>query len=394
MMGFAVDSTRKKFQKQIQRQLLVLFAIIATGHLLNAFKQPLLIKKKFNEIISPVAIHQGHTRIIKKPYFASALGSETEQPETLNSCCWKSPKSGQWEERERFENLKVGQPLIGMIVQEKLDARTGAKVWLDCGVCSINKDNEFRMVNGMHRLRDRKASVVKKKATRLRRKKDGIPVWVSRVFPDNMLFEVVVKEEDIPTDSSQKPLVPASSLQFQQELVGTVVRIEDYGVFLDVGANRVGLLHIQQVANLYDQYIDKGKGLVAAGLEKGAQIRVSVRKNKKKRLEFEFTDDVKAEAAKTKLEEAMESTASADSDTPVPTSSSDASSYLSADEAAAWADFATSNSSSVASISSDTNTEDLTAWEEYGSDEEDDYIEDDDYDEDRDIEDALGIGTY
>lgn len=393
-MGFAVDSKRKKIQNQIQRQLLVLFAIIAPGHLLNAFKQPLRIKKKFNERISPVAIYQGHTHIIKRPYFASALRSEAEQTETLKSCCWKSPKSGQWEERERFENLKVGQPLIGMVVQEKLDARTGAKVWLDCGVCSINKENKFRMVNGMHRLRDRKASVVKKKATRLRRKKDGIPVWVSRVFPDNMQFEVVLKEEDIPTNSSQKPLVPASSLQFQQELVGTVVRIEDYGVFLDVGANRVGLLHIQQVANLYDKYIDKAKGLIAAGLEKGAQIRVSVRTNKKKRLEFEFTDDVKAEAAKMKLEEVMESTASADSDTPVPTSSSDASSYLSADEAAAWADFATSNLSSVASISSDTNTEGLPRWEEYGSDEEDDYIEDDDYDEDRDIEDALGIGTY
>jgi predicted RNA-binding protein with RPS1 domain len=77
-------------------------------------------------------------------------------------------------------------------------------------------------------------------------------------------------------------LTPASLLQPKQELVGTVTRIVPYGVFVDVGANRRGLLHIQKVADLYGHYIDKEQGLEEAGLERGARIRVAVLSNEKK----------------------------------------------------------------------------------------------------------------
>lgn len=378
-------------RKKTHKQLLLLSIVLATQQFSNAFQRPFPIQpistrqreKQFD------IIHQVLSRSITKRSSTVHQEIDTKEAETVKSCVWKSPESGRWEERELFENLKVGQPLLGVVVQEKLDARTGAKVWLDCGVCSMNKHNKFRIVNGLHRIRDKKTSVVKKKATRLRKKKAGMPVWVSRVFPDNMQFEIVVREDEIPTASSKKSMVPASSIEVGQELVGTVIRIEDYGVFLDVGANRYGLLHITKVANVYNQYIDKAKGLIEAGLEMGAKIRVSVLSNEQRRLAFDFTDDVKAEAEKMKLEEAKEAAASeaVPESTASPTSTD---TYLSEDDAAAWADFASSNSYPVATLSSDNSQE-----ETYQSGEDyDDYVEDDDYDEDRDIEDALGLGMY
>mmetsp|Transcript_32 Transcript_32/g.47 ORF Transcript_32/g.47 Transcript_32/m.47 type:complete len:393 (+) Transcript_32:115-1293(+) len=384
-------------RKNTYIQLLLFSTILAPRQFSNAFQQPFPIqsfnKGQHKEQIDTIC--QGLTRSSTNQYLTASQEAETQEVETLKPCYWRSPESGRWEERVRFEDLKVGQPLVGVVVQEKLNARTGAKVWLDCGVCSMNKENEFIMVNGMYRIRDRKTSVVKKKATRLRKKKSGMPVWVSRVFSENKQFEVVVNEEGIPTESSKTSMVPASSLEVQQELIGTVIRIEDYGVFLDVGANRPGLLHIKKVADVYNQYINKAKGLAEAGLEMGAKIRVSVLSNEKKRLAFDFTDDVKAEAEKMKLEENTEPVSSKLEETIEPVSSEDtpdSGSFLSEEDAAAWADFATISSSPAANISSGDNKEEASAYQSV--EEDDDYFEDDDYDEDRDIEDALGLGTY
>ena len=67
--------------------------------------------------------------------------------------------------------------------------------------------------------------------------------------------------------------ISASQLQPNQELVGTIIEIRDYGVLIDVNANRNGLLHIQKVANLNGCYIDKSKGIEKAGLELGTKVR-------------------------------------------------------------------------------------------------------------------------
>ena len=46
-------------------------------------------------------------------------------------CFWRLP-TGAWAQRINFDDLEVGQKLTGVLVQERLDAKTGPKVWFDC----------------------------------------------------------------------------------------------------------------------------------------------------------------------------------------------------------------------------------------------------------------------
>jgi predicted RNA-binding protein with RPS1 domain len=250
-------------------------------------------------------------------------------------------------------------------------------VFFDCGVGRINHKGEWQMVNGMMRLgKNVKVSVTKKQATRLRRK-DYVQVVVSRVYPQGARFEVVSLDTAAVQPQEQPKLIPAFALIPKQELVGTVMRVTDYGVFVDVNANRRGLLHIQKVADLYGRYINKEQGLVDAGLERGARIRVVVLSNEKKRLFLDFTDDVKQDAETERIQDEMKRQAEERVVvTPVQEQeqSDQKESYeISEEEAAAWVAYASTDDESYERESPEN---------------------DDDYDEERDIEDALGLGTY
>ena len=320
--------------------------------------------------------------------------------ESIPPCFWRLP-TGAWEKRLNVDDLSIGQKLTGVLVQELLDAKTGPKVWFDCGVGRI-EDGSWKIVTGMHRIRERKESVLVKKVARLRKKRDGTDLWVSRIYQANRMFEVVTREEDVPTTTLA--VISASSLQPKQEMIGKVVRIEPYGVFVDVGANRDGLLHIQKVADLFGTYIDKEEGLVEAGLEKGAKIRVVVADNKGKRLFLDFPDDVKADAEKERAERAQSKQRTPGRGKMNEPDNAALSGVLSEEEAEAWITFATDDSQSIASISSsaeaDVYAEEAAAWALHAAadndvkddEDDDDYYEDDD--EDRNIEDALGIGMY
>jgi predicted RNA-binding protein with RPS1 domain len=281
----------------------------------------------------------------------------------------------------------VGQPLNGTVVQELLDGTTGPKIYLDCGVCRRDKYGKWQIANGMMRLggtNRNKASVTRKRATRLRQRA-VVPVIVSRIYPSCAQFEVVTDDVVLP----EIPLlIPASTLQPGQELVGTVTKVLPFGVFVDVGANRRGLLHIQKVADLYQHYIDKEKGLEQAGLERGARIRVAVLENERKRLFLDFTKDVKQQAAQQVEAEAAEK----ESDSVVETTMV-SEERIPVEEKQEQS--GEKEKSSYASISD----EEAAAWAAYAGMEEEEeehiYEEDnDDYDEDKDIEDALGLGSY
>jgi predicted RNA-binding protein with RPS1 domain len=321
-------------------------------------------------------------------------------------CFWRLP-TGAWAQRINFDDLEVGQKLTGVLVQERLDAKTGPKVWFDCGVGRMDrKSGDWHIVTGMNRIRDRKESVMVKKVARLRKKQDGVEVWVSRKYPENGMFEVVTREEEIPKVG--KTLISVSSLKPKQELIGKVVRIEPFGVLVDVGANRAGLLHVQKVADLFGTYIDKAEGLVEAGLELGAKIRVMVASNEKKRLFLDFPDDVKIDAQNERDERAKEKERRSGSRTVTEPDNAATSGVLSAEEAAAWIEFATAGAQPVVTVSTSTggskvSEEQVAAWAECAAsdtadeefdDEDEEYYDDDDDDEDRSIEDALGIGMY
>ena len=293
-----------------------------------------------------------------------AANSDTSTVPTTNDgkpCFWK-PKGdrSRWKERIHIRDLKIGQKLTGHVVEEYLDGRTGPKLFFECGVGRTNTAGEWRMVNGMMRLDRSKKSVAQKRVARLR-KKDEVDLYVSRIQLGCGRLEVCLEPEDV-VKYQLPPKTPVSTLRSGQEVTGKVVRLLPYGALVDVGANRVGLLHIQKVADLYGRYIDKEEGLVKAGLERGAKIRVAVAQNVKRRLSLDFTEDVKEEAAKDQ-----------NSGAPSPSSTAQNNVSMSEEELAAWAAYASDSQ---------------------GQSDDDDYEDEDDYDEDKNIEDALGLGTY
>lgn len=315
-----------------------------------------------------------------------------------------------WKERKQLSELKTGDVLHGFVVQEYLDGETGPKVFLECGIgCYNERKKTWKLANAMLRLggRGSKLSVAKKRVARLR-KQTSIECYVSRIRPENGHLEVVLHPDSIPEAST---MVSVSSLKPGQQVVGTVQKLLPYGAFVDVGANRVGLLHIQKVADLYGNYIDKEKGLIEAGLDVGTKIKVQVESNEKKRLFLDFTPDVKEEAEKDRLEHqkrreekdttrekeaaetnAIETTAAtAAGAVAVASASLSVVSSVSADdddvsqhEAHAWAAYA------EYANDDNSNEQEDDPYAEYA----DDYKAHDDYDEDRDIEDALGLGSY
>jgi predicted RNA-binding protein with RPS1 domain len=261
----------------------------------------------------------------------------------------------------------VGQALEGaVVVQEKLDGKTGPKVWVDCGV-GLYKKNDWMIQTAMLRLGNTKASVAAKKAARLRNKKH-FPVYVSRIRLENDQLEVTLEPELIPK-KSQSPLIRLKDLQVGQELSGIIQRVEDYGLLINVGANRSGLLHIRRVGDLYQKFVNQADGLKKVGLHKGVQVDVQVISCEKKRLFLDFSKSLKQEAER-KYKVVAE-------DDPY------------TEEAALFAEQRQQQQHQQ-------NTASPALMDE---DEEDDYDEeeddeDDDYDEDREIEDAMGLGRY
>lgn len=150
------------------------------------------------------------------------------------------------------------------------------------------------------------------------------------------------------------------------------MRLEPYGAIVDVGANRHGLLHIQKVADLYGRYINKASGLVEAGMERGARVRLAVSSNQSKRLFLDFTDDVKESAAMEREQQKLKF----DSESWGKKRSQRVDATLSK--------YAVAEQSGVKQVATRIAPDTKEA--------EDD--DDDDYDEDREIEDALGLGYY
>ena len=219
-------------------------------------------------------------------------------------------KKSWWVERKNLNDLKVGDELYGHVVQEFISGRTGPKLYFDCGVGRTDKKGNWHIVTGMMRMEKSKASVAKKRAARFR-SKDRVPLYVSRIQKECARLEVCLSPEEAEKYLQKKPKIPVTSLQSGQEVKGTIYKICPYGAIVDVEANRRGLLHIKKVASLYGRYIDKEKGLVEAGIERGARVRLMVESVDDKRLFLDFTPDVKEEA-ESELKQSEKSSANSD----------------------------------------------------------------------------------
>ena len=284
-------------------------------------------------------------------------------------CFWKPTWSkSQWQRRVHLDDLKVGQRLKGTIVQELLDGKTGPKLFLEVGAGKTDSKGKWSIVFGMTRLSRTKDSVIRKRTSRLKAK-ESIDVWVSRVQKDCGRLEVCLTEEELEKYAAP-PKRQVTSLQKGEEILGKVVRVEKYGVVIDVGANRQGLLHILKVRKLYGKFIDGENGLIEVGLERGAKVRLCVESVEKRRLSLDFTDDVKRESTAV-----LEATPAESKSVP------------------SIENRETKSETEGQSVFSQLST--IIPVEAKVLDElEYDDDGDEDYDEDRDIEDSLGLGFY
>jgi len=316
--------------------------------------------------------------------------------EKVKNCYWESPEGmcrmetgdfrpviGGWKQRLQLKDLEVGQMLIGEKISnaDLLEAKTGPKIFFEGGVGRIDAKGNWHMVSGMLRVGKSfaKPSVVRKKVQKLTGK--PVELIVHKISVATGTLEVKLSSVDSKEIlEKETPKVPASTLKVGQELVGKIVQLRPYGCLVDVGANRLGLLHIQRVADLFERYIDKEDGLGEVGLERGASIKVAVKSNEKKKLFLDFiqeTKDLAVEEAAAKKKQKEEWAAAA---------------------AAAALNFET-----IKEVVEESSGEDSSAPVEISDDEAsmwaayaDDYADDDGdgYDEDADIEDSLGIGSY
>jgi predicted RNA-binding protein with RPS1 domain len=355
--------------------------------------------------------------------------------------------------RRQLQDIQPGQALKAFaVVSENLEAVKGPKIYLDVGVGScevdpVSGETVWSVLTSLVRLGgpNMKASVARKKASKIRQRcmaepeekvKEkgkgggvsgaGLTVYVTRIDRAGIRLEVSVNADDgiaaaaaarkesstLSTSSSSSKLAHVSTLQAGQELQGTIERIEDYGCLVRIpGLKRHGLLRIQSVADLYGTYIAKKQGMVDAGLERGAAVKVQVANVTGKRLLLEFTDSTKEQAVLQRQEQAEEKIESVrkkqeafkelkaeklrkkqekfkvkTSDAKVSTATavatdSTSTTGLSPEEEAAWAAYA----------AKDDDAEDDDDDDNDDDDDDEDY---DDYDEDRDIEDSLGLGSY
>jgi ribosomal protein S1 len=89
---------------------------------------------------------------------------------------------------------------------------------------------------------------------------DEVAVWVTEVQPDQNRVSLTMVEP---------PDVTWSELRDGRIYTGKVTRIEQYGAFVDIGAERPGLLHVREMSS---GYVDHPSEMVSVGDEIDVRI--------------------------------------------------------------------------------------------------------------------------
>jgi transcriptional accessory protein Tex/SPT6 len=113
-----------------------------------------------------------------------------------------------------------------------------------------------------------------------------VEVWVRRVFPKKDRIELtMVKPLDLEWREIEKDLI----------VKGKVVRIEKFGVFVDIGAERPGLVHISEMTH---DYIKSPTEIVKEGDEVEAKVLDVNRQKKQIKLSMKALEEKPVKVAR------------------------------------------------------------------------------------------------
>jgi ribosomal protein S1 len=118
-----------------------------------------------------------------------------------------------------------------------------------------------------------------------------VEVWVRRVEPKRGRIELTMIEP---------PLLDWNELQKDMVVKGKVIRLEKFGVFVDIGAERPGLVHISELTR---GYIKTPGEVVKEGDEVEVKVLGVNRRKKQIKLSMKALDEKPARAPKTRDKE-------------------------------------------------------------------------------------------
>ncbi len=114
----------------------------------------------------------------------------------------------------------------------------------------------------------------------------AVEVWIQRIDPENKKIELTMLE----------PMgMDWSEIRPDMELVGTVTRIEKYGVFVNIEAERPGLVHISEMAH---GYVRTPTDIVQKGDEINVKVLKVNRRKKQIKLSMKALEDPPMESFK------------------------------------------------------------------------------------------------
>ncbi len=169
---------------------------------------------------------------------------------------------------ETIENLKPKMKVSGKVLKTSL---AGAIVDVGVGVPGL-----------IHISKIQKGSVTR--VSDVLKVGQEVEVWIQKADPENKKIELTMIE---PLGMDWREIKP------EMELVGKITRIEKYGVFVDIDAERPGLVHISEMAH---GYVRTPSDIVKKGDEVSVKVLKVDRRKKQIKLSMKALEESPQEA--------------------------------------------------------------------------------------------------